>query len=164
MTIDRIMQRKDGIIAASPTPYIPQRTVLGAVAESLSRRRIAAERAEVLNEALDKATVLLYETGYDGKYCNMHPDHGQVFIPLPWGSSARRHWNLMRSDSDTLRHILFEWQASQNRPPLYTYDPEMRRWFVNIFDYPNLQSAQFFLGRQAITGRTWSIAASKYAK
>lgn len=136
----------------APAQAKPRRhTVMRTAVETLSRRNFAAAKAELLNEVIHRLTALCYEIDDSRQLCNVDATTGRILIPMPTSRPGRPRWGLYRSEGDTLRRILFAWQGSDTRPPLFVYDPTDRRWYVNLHDYPTLDAAQFWLGRNPIT-------------
>lgn len=97
------------------------------VAQNLSRRGLAATKVELLNHALAAAADLCLETDDDGRPANIDHVTGAVLVPLPWGEGGYRRWGLRVTECRQLRYILLQ-RAERDRPPLFDYDPTMRRW------------------------------------
>lgn len=145
-----MIERKHEIRAAPPPPgFVAGR--IGKAAEAISRKGTLAARVELANEALSKATVMLYEEEA-GRRCNVDAT-GIILIPLPWGSNGWRAWGLRYHEARTLRVIMAA--PKPNRPPLYLYDEKARRWSLNVADYPVLPAAMFWVERNQITLNRW---------
>lgn len=139
------LARKPGIATARPARH----TAIRQAAESLTRRNVDAATVELLQEALQAATGLLYEADSDGQPANMDHATGRALVPLPWGRAGHSRWGLRPQEANILRRILFDRQAYG--PPLYLYDRSRRAWFVNRQDYPTLTHAAKYLRRYAIS-------------
>jgi len=97
------------------------------IAQNLSRRGLAAAKVELLNHALAAAADLCLEYDADGRPANVDHVTGAVLVPLPWGEAGYRRWGLRVTECRQLRYILLQ-RADRDRPPLFDYDPAIRRW------------------------------------
>lgn len=113
-----IAERKDQVERFAP---------LRAVAQNLSRRGQAAAKVELMNNVLAAAADLCLERDQDGRPANIDHVTGAVLVPLPWGEGGYRRWGLRITECRQLRYILLQ-RAERDRPPLFDYDPQMRRW------------------------------------
>lgn len=109
------------------TRYAPLRQV----AQNLSRRGQAAAKAELFNHVLAAAADLCLETDEDGRLANVDAITGAVLVPLPWGEGGYRRWGLRVTECRQLRYILLR-RAERDRPPLFDYDPTIRRWVFPV--------------------------------
>ena len=150
--------RKGQISSASPKPHTPVRQA----AEALSRRNVAQAKAELLSEALWALTALCYETDGSGQLCNVDSVSGRLLLPAPMGRVGHRRWGLRYTESVLLRAILRGFDQG-GEPPLLTYDPVSRGWYLNFFDYPSYQAALAWLERHRITAGHWRSAYAAWA-
>lgn len=149
----KIVERKSGVLAAEPQRFTPLRQA----AESLSRAALFRAHAEVLNEAVARCTVLLYEQDAAGRWINVDRT-GQILIGLPWGRAGQREWGLRRSEADTLRAILYAWQRRHDAgrdAALFLYGQAERRWWLNLTDYPDQASGLAWVQRHPVTVAQW---------
>lgn len=154
--IIRLTDRKAGVRASGPGHYVKQR--IADAADQLSLAGTMAARAELCNEALHKLVELAYQSDADLKACNVDLVTLRILIPLPWGSSGWKRWNMRAHEATVLRRILLGRQATwqQGRPaPLFTYDPDGRYWTLNVHDYPRIVEAQAWLQGNAISLTEW---------
>ncbi|HAJ36330.1 MAG TPA: hypothetical protein DCL15_11620 [Chloroflexi bacterium] len=139
-------------IAATPAP--PRHTPLRAVAERLTRRGVAAAKAELVNNAVLTLVNMVYETDEDGVWSNVDGD-GRVLIPLPWGRLGYRHWGLRRTEANALRWLMMQ-RAARGEPWL-VYDGEARCWLLNLA-YPTRRTALAYWRQLPITLAEWRAA------
>lgn len=105
---------------------------LRALATNLSRRGVATAKVELMNQVLITAVDLCLETDPDGRPANIDHVTGAVLVPLPWGEAGYRMWGLRITECRQMRFILRH-RAERDRPPLFDYDPQMRRWVFDRF-------------------------------
>ena len=157
--IVRIVARKGEIMNRQPARHMPVR----AAAEALSRRNVAAAKAELLSEALWAFVALCYEVDDTGALCNVDGATGRLLVPAPMGRVGHRRWGLRYTESEVLRAILMGWQRGRGEPPLLTYDGVSRGWHLNLFDYATHQAALGWLQRNPITAGLWRSAYAAWA-
>jgi len=120
--------RQNGVMSASAKVlrHTHQRTEN--LAQSMSRLGLARASCELCNEAVTLLINLCYAVDPDvGTQVNIDTSTCQILIPLPWGYRYRR-WGLRRTEAIILRrHML----ALQQGKPLFYFDDDCRRWFVN---------------------------------
>ncbi|MBP8291463.1 MAG: hypothetical protein KAX65_01745 [Caldilineaceae bacterium] len=100
---------------------------LRALAQNLSRRGVAMAKVELMNQALATAVDLCLEEDPDGRPANVDHVTGIVIVPLPWGEAGYKLWGLRITECRQMRYILRA-RAERDRPPLFDYHPELRRW------------------------------------
>ena len=100
---------------------------LRALATNLSRRGVASAKVELFNNVLAVAADLCLETDPDGRRVNIDHVTGVVLVPLPWGEGGYKRWGLRITECRQLRYIMLQ-RAERDRPPLYAYEPTIRRW------------------------------------
>jgi hypothetical protein len=106
----------------------------------------AMAKCDQLNEALLTFTKTLYKQ-------DALTEDGRLLIAAPWTKTGWKQYGLLREDSNTMRAILKARQANwtqDKRPILYTYDNTLRSWFLNIYDWPCLEQALFWVCRSGI--------------
>ena len=123
----KVLERKGGILSAQPARFTPLRQA----AESLSRANIHRAHCEILNEAITRCTVMLYERDNTGRWVNIDRS-GQALIALPWGRAGQREWGLRRSEADALRALLFAWQRRHEHGHRAVHDAAIA--FNRLFD------------------------------
>lgn len=145
--IMRIVKRKQDLTS-------PQRhTNLQRAAEALSLRNVDQATVELLNEALGRLVLLVYERGEDGQLCNVDPATGKLLIVPPWGKKGHRKWGLAPSEADAMRAIMLRRQ--REGLPLFAFDRSRRAWFANLADFPE--------GKVVIAQlREWEITIGEY--
>ena len=84
-------------------------------------------KVELFNQVIAAACDLCLETDPDGRPANVDHVTGAVLVPLPWGEAGYKMWGLRITECRQLRYILRQ-RAERDRPPLFDYDPQMRRW------------------------------------
>lgn len=151
------LQRSHTALGTQPSRHTAQR--FADVAQSLSRRGLAAAHAETCNAALQRVVELAYAMDTDARLCNVDTD-GRLLVPAPWGKAGYKRWGLRRREADTLRAILMARQTpQQGRPvPLFVYDTDSRAWYVNMQDYAEREQAWEYVRRYGVTSReykTW---------
>ena len=162
MSLLQVVDRKNEIrLTAAPTAVIKQR--IATAAQELSRVGDMAARVEIANEALCKFTAVLYERDGDGVPANIDAVTYRLLVPAPWGSAGWRAWGLRKWEAGVLRSILIARVKDTKRPCLYDYNHESRTWHLNAYDYGNLEAAQHYLNRGAITLAEWRKCSKSYA-
>lgn len=156
----KVLERKGQILSAQPERFTPLRQA----AEALSRANIHRARCEVLNEAMARCTVMLYEQDGAGRWVNIDRT-GQALIALPWGRAGQQLWGLRRAEADALRRWLFSWQRKHDRglgTALYLYGESERRWWLNLADFPDRAAGLAWVQRHQISIDQWrSFAETK---
>ncbi len=150
----KTLDRKADILEAMPALHVPLRSV----AESLTRRNLAGARAELLNEALQRCTAVLYDMDASSQLCNVDEATGRILLPVPWGRAGHRKWGLRYTESLVLRLILMAHQGTHERgkrPALFLYDADARTWSVNLIDFPTVEAAIRRLDQTPITPAQW---------
>ena len=123
--LPRELQRTEAVRAAQPN--VERFTPLRAVVQNLSRRGMAGAKVELFNHALAGAVDLCLETDADGRAANVDFVTGAVLVPLPWGEAGYKLWGLRITEGRALRFIMRR-RAERDRPPLFSYDADARRW------------------------------------
>lgn len=151
------LQRMDDTRRAHPVRHTPQRPVLQAAGEALSRRGLAALCAEHLNSALQRVVELAYEPDTDGRMANVDAHDGRLLVAAPWGSAGYRKYGLRRREADVLRAILFARMSPSagGYVPLFLWDADRRVWCVNLADYPSAAQAGGYVAHAAVTVREY---------
>lgn len=124
------------------------------VSASLTRRGAAQAQADLLNEAVNKLIGYLYERDTDNYPCNIDRS-GKILIALPWGSVGRPMYGLRRTQGDTLRRYVQHLAGLRRPVPLFRYDDESTRWFLNWEDYPTAAAALAYWDVVAVNAAAW---------
>jgi hypothetical protein len=137
---------------------------LRALATNLSRRGVAQAKVELMNNAVATACDLCLECDPDGRPANVDHITGAVLVPLPWGEAGYKMWGLRVTECRQLRYILRR-RAEHDRPPLFDYDPQMRRWVFSSFWTRN--TAAGYLRASPLTlaeyRRAWDATNTRWA-
>jgi hypothetical protein len=153
--IIRTVQRKEGIAQAAPQRH----TTVRRAAEALSRRNVDQSIVELLNEALNRLTMLCYERDGEGEFCNVDPATRRVLIPLPWGRMGYARWGLTPSEGNVMRRVMLNRQ--RQGLPLYAYDRSRRAWYFNLHDFADAAGVLSRLGEWEISVAEYKIARSE---
>lgn len=151
-----ILDRKADIMGAQPRPHTPLRSI----AEQLTRRNLASAHAELLNEALQRCTSMLYESDASNRLCNVDENTGRILLPVPWGRAGHRQWGLRYTESQVLRAILLAHQKVHDqgkRPALYLYDTDTRAWLLNLFDFASSEAGLQRIQQTPISPAQWRV-------
>ena len=151
--VPRELQRTETLTTVQPAPHTVQR--LRSVAQSLSRRGVAAAKVELANTALLTLVDLVYEFDDDGRASNVDTD-GRVLIPLPWGRLGYRYWGLRRTEANALRWLMLQ-RAAQQGEPWLVYDQAARCWLLNLA-YDSRRSALTYWRQLPVTLAEWRAA------
>lgn len=161
--LPRELQRTETVSAAQAN--VERFQPLRNLAQNLSRRGVAMGKVELFNHAVAAACDLCLECDPDGRPANVDHVTGVVLVPLPWGEAGYRMWGLRITECRQLRYILRQ-RAERDRPPLFDYDPTLRRWvFARLWSrrlaasYLNLSPITLAEYRQA-----WDATATGWAK
>jgi hypothetical protein len=138
---------------------------LRSLAQNLSRRGVAMAKVELMNNVLATAVDLCLEEDPDGRAANIDHMTGIVIVPLPWGEAGYKMWGLRITECRQMRYILRR-RAERDRPPLFDYDPQMRRWvFARSW---GRRTAAIYLNLQPITlteyRAAWDATATGWSK
>lgn len=152
--INEVMERKAQLSKATPTRH----ATLRAVAETISLKNVDQSICELFNEALARLVLLVYETDAGG-LCNIDVTTGRILIPLPFGRLGHAKWGLRPSEANILRQVLFDWQYPG--PALFLYDKTRRAWFVNLYDYGDVDAAKVWLGKHQVSIAVYRSARAK---
>ena len=146
--------------AIHPEPYVKGR--MYEIAMGLSQAGGMAGRVELANEALAALFHLLYTRDDDTAHPHLDPVTMRIKMPLPWGSRGWKHWKAIRRwESDVLRRILLERQRARapgRRPAPLVWDEDERHWWLNVPDYPTVESALTWLQRSEFSLAEWRLA------
>ena len=124
-------------------------------AVKMSQRGAMKAAADRCNAAMMRLIELAYQTD-DCGLCNVDP-HTGVFGPkmsMPWSSRNYQRWALMRTEADVLA-IHVKGLHDLAVPPLLTYDAPSKRWGVNLWDYPDVASAQRYAKNVELTAKDY---------
>lgn len=115
-----IADRKDQVERFAP---------LREVARNLSRRGLAAAKAELFNNALAALADLCMEWETADRRANVDVD-GRLLVPVPWGDAGYRVWGLRVTEARILRRIML--QRAAHAGALWYYDVDGRCWLWNL--------------------------------
>ena len=115
-----IAERKDQVDRFRP---------LREVARTLSRRGLAATKAELFNNALAALADLCMEWETNDRRANVDVD-GRLLVPVPWGDSGYKVWGLRVTEARVLRRIML--QRAAQAGALWYYDADGRCWIWNL--------------------------------
>ena len=99
------------------------------VARSLSRRGLAATKAELFNNALAALADLCLEWETHERRANVDID-GRLLVPVPWGDAGYKVWGLRVTEARILRRIML--QRAAQAGALWYYDADGRCWLWNL--------------------------------
>jgi hypothetical protein len=151
-------------IVASPVNDLLR--IMGRAAEitgSYGRTRTKPERIDGMTRAmlivqhidqeLTAFVNFVYRRAPNGKLLHILPDGS--FAPgvwTPWGSSGKS--TLTRPQRNQLRRWLWLKADNRLRPP-FLYNPQTRRWHLDLRHYPTVETAQQWLERHKLTAGEW---------
>ncbi|MBI1294299.1 hypothetical protein GC175_04995 [bacterium] len=128
------------------------------VAATLTRKGAAAASAELINESVNVLIALCYET--DGNLGRVNVDgDGKLLVPSPWGRNGRYRFGLRVTEADVLRLHCYRLQEVSTPAPLFTYDPSVRSWFLNVFDYAEYAQAVSYWKKAGMDAGTYRTLA-----
>ena len=158
MSLDTLFDRAVTIRQASPTTTIRQR--MAENAEAISKAGDNQARVELLNEAVLALTTILYVTE-DGRYVNIDQRTHRILVAKPWGSAGWKRWGIRYWEGLVLRKILMTRAQMRRVAPLFDYG-ETNQWYLNLRDYPRIDSALIYWKANPITLRDWRLFADAY--
>ena len=138
--------------SADVRPFVAQR--MAEATEALSRVGLAAAAAELCNAALMRLAELCYARDYDGSQPNMSAT-GRIEIPSPMAKIGHQYFGLRRNEQAVLRAVLVARMSRQDVAPVFLYNDDDRRWYVNLSAYPTEQAAQKALSLAPIGAREY---------
>jgi hypothetical protein len=127
--------------------YTPLRTM----AQSLSKRGVAAAKCELINAALLAFVEVLFDADPDGVTPNLDPD-GRLLIPAPWGRAGGRLFALRNTEQRALNHTMR--LRSEQSAALFVYDVSARTWLVGR-GYTGRRPALAYLRQCPISLAEW---------
>jgi len=158
--ISELIDRKVLIRGSSPTAHVRQR--IAQAADELNRAGTIAARVELVNEALCKFAILLYQKDTDGTLANVDGVTGRVLVCAPWGSAGWQRWGLRNWEARVLRSVLMARLHDAKRPPLFDYGNNT--WYLNRAHYRSVGQAQHQLEQAPVTVSEWRNHAKRYAE
>lgn len=144
------LQRTEAIVQAQPDRHSPLRSV----AQSLTRRGIAAAKVELVNTALVALVDVLFDADPDGIMPNVDAD-GRVLIPCPWGRAGGALWGLRANEQRSLNVIMR--QRSERSGSLFVYDVGSRCWLLGR-GYTGRRTALAYIRQMPVTLPEWRAA------
>lgn len=152
MTMNKAFERAYEL--GNRRPRVVNRQRLAKVAEEISR----AGNMQLNLDACVAATVafihVLYATDSDGRPANYDTHTGRILIPVPWGSSGWRVWELRKWEATCYRRLLLD-RVSRSNTELFAYDVSSRQWYVDIELYPDRETALLWLKDNEPTISEW---------
>jgi hypothetical protein len=121
--------------------------------EQMDAEALAKLTVELINQELDLFARFCYRANDHGRFVHLLAT-GQLKngIWTPWGSSGKSA--LTRSERDSLRAWLSQMEQFRQRP-VWLYNPQNRRWYVDVRRYPTLNDALSWLSQHPLTARDW---------
>jgi len=157
--LPRELARIEDTQRAQPVPaHQPRLGNLAAAAQQLSRRGLAAAKAELVNAALLALAEHLYARDPDGAPVHYDPHTGRTGTALPWGPRGYKIWGLRSSEGKALRWIMFQRTLPTDPQPWLDWDPDSRGWVVNLRSYPSLGRAVIYLQQHPVSLAEWRAA------
>lgn len=160
--------RKERIRSSSPV-YRRGHQRAAKAAAALSRVGWAKAAAELANEALTEFIRLCY--AYDkaaGTWPHIDIETGVIWPPTPMSSRNYSRWGLRRKESRILRaHVIAleeEARKGKGEPPALVYDSLIRRWLLNLGDYPARRDALAWWERHELSARRFLELSKRLAK
>jgi hypothetical protein len=106
---------------------------------------------EHVNQELTTFIRFIYRAAPNGRLLHVQPDGKLAYgICTPWRGAS----TLTRKQRDMIRRWLLLKAESRLRPP-FVYDPESRRWHLDVQRYPTLEPALVWLERHRMTAGEW---------
>lgn len=143
----------------------PNRTIKQRVAEAaagLSRAGENQQRVEWLNEAALKMTQLCYEADTDGVLCNIDRFTYRLLIAAPWGRGGWKRWQLRAWEAAIFGAILRVRCQMQRVPPVFDYNDETGKWYLNYGQYQRFDQALLYWKANPISLKEWRLHADAY--
>ena len=150
--VGETLSRAQSATGADVRPFVAQR--MAEATATISRVGIAAAAAELCNAALMRLAELCYERDYDGSQPNI-AHTGRIEIAVPMAKQGHRYFGLRRLEQEVLRACLVARESRQDTAPVFVYNPDDRRWYLNLSAYPTEQAAQEHLRRMPIGAREY---------
>lgn len=125
---------------ARPAAFIERR--LEEATAALSVRQRFEATALLLNAALSRFTVLVWEPLADGTPAGIDPISGFVRVKAPWASHSYKAFGLRRGEQATMHRYMHHWSNTRRgAPALFLFDGAALRWAANLAQYPDLAAA-----------------------
>lgn len=156
--IERTQQIRDA--AADPNRTIKQRVADAAASLSLVGEN--QKRVEWLNESVLAMTKLCYEVDADGVPCHIDRLTYRLLIAAPWGRGGWKRWKLRAWESAILGQILRVRCQMQRVPPVFDYNDETGKWYLNYGQYQRFDQALLYWKSNPISLKEWRLHADVY--
>lgn len=128
------------VAIARPAAFVERR--LEEQTAALSVRQRFEATALLLNAALSRFTVLVWEPLGDGTPAGVDPISGFVRVKAPWASHSYKAFGLRRAEQATMHRYMHHWSSTRRgAPALFLFDATALRWAANLTDYPDLAAA-----------------------
>ena len=163
--VDGIQQNIDRAadIRLAPTPTATVRQRMAEAAQSLSMAGAMSAHLGVCVEAMAALINTLYILDSDGIPANYDKATGRILIPTPWGSGGWKAWGLRKWEAHVLRGVLMERAQTKRRlAPLFDYNEDNSRWYINTSDYPTADTALSWLKKDGPKLEEWRSAVNAY--
>ena len=163
--VDGLQQHIDRAadIRLAPTPTTTVRQRMAEAAQGLSLAGAMRAHLDVTTEAMAALCAVLYATDADGQPANYDRRTGRILIPTPWGSGGWRRWGLRKWEAAVLRGVLMERIKVRRRlAPLFDYNEDNSRWYLNTSDYPSAEAALQWLKKDGPKLEEWRSAVNAF--
>lgn len=150
-------------IRTGPAPTTAVKARMAQAAEALSQAGAMQAHLDVCTEAMAALIAVLYTTDSDGQPANYDRATGRILLKTPWGSGGWKAWGLRRWEATVLRGILLErTQAKRRLAPLFDYNFDNSRWYLNTSDFPSTEAALGWLRKDGPKLAEWRSAVNAY--
>lgn len=149
----------DRIKSVSSSGDLILRKRLLEIADNVSNSARTSNRLLFFNEVIFSITSILYEKN-NNRLININELSGKILIPVPWGANGCREWGVTRWEAGILRNILFVKMRSIEIVPLYQYADDLKRWTINLIDYPTADKALEHIKKHPINVLEYELACS----
>ena len=129
------------------------------IADNVSNSARTSNCLLFFNGVMFSVTSILYEKS-NNRLININELSGKILCPLPWGANGCREWNVSRWEASILRNILFIKMRSIEIVPLYQYADDLKRWTINLIDYPTADKALEHVKNYPINVLEYELACS----
>lgn len=154
MSASDVLTRAVGIAHATVDAYTRQREQVAA--DELNRLTTNQRYVVACQEALLRLANLCYVRA-GSRLVNIDQLTWRIGVHVPWSRAGCQHYGLREWEATVLRSVMLARLGNRRNSPLFDFGN--RRWYLNMTDYPTMESAVVYLDKQRLSIDEWLIHA-----
>lgn len=144
-----VLTRAVGMGHATIDSYVRQREQIAA--DALNRLTTEQRYVVAAQEALLRLSQLCY-VQVGSRYVNIDNLTWRILIPLPWSRRSCQLYGLREWEARNLGNLIMARQEGRG-PALFLYGDT--RWYINIADYPDIETAVAYWDKRRLMVDEW---------